>query len=77
MHALEVFQEALLRLKPAGIEIGDSKGFAEKQMACARKEWVEQVQLVRAFVRQHCHLSLSPNLLMLFMTCESTLPLVF
>ena len=37
----------------------------------------EQVQFVRAFVSQHCHLSRSPNLLMLFITCESALPLVF
>ena len=53
--------------QPAGTETGDSKGLAEKQTACARKEWVEQVQLVRAFVSQHCHLSRSP----IYVRCSS------
>ena len=65
VHPREVFQDALLRVKPAGIQLDDSKGFAEKQMASARKEWVEQVQRVRALLSQPCHWPLSPTILLL------------
>ena len=42
---LDVFQEALLRLKPDTIDIVDAAGVAEQQMAAARKDWVAHVQV--------------------------------